>query len=74
LISHHRDHLAAVEEACAEPKTAFDLVSVLFKRRLVGAHWMFAMGETIAHTEYLALQGKLRRETDGAGTVRYRRK
>ncbi|HTE40336.1 MAG TPA: MBL fold metallo-hydrolase [Steroidobacteraceae bacterium] len=73
LIEHHRDHLAAVIEACAVPKTAFDLVPVLFKRRLVGAHWMFAMGETIAHTEYLALQGKLQRETDSTGTVRYLR-
>jgi glyoxylase-like metal-dependent hydrolase (beta-lactamase superfamily II) len=73
LIGHHRDHLAAVVEACAVPKTAFDLVPVLFKRRLLGAHWMFAMGETIAHTEYLALNGRLQRVTDSEGTVRYAR-
>jgi glyoxylase-like metal-dependent hydrolase (beta-lactamase superfamily II) len=71
LIAHHREHLAAMEKACSEPKTAFDLVPVLFKRRLIGSHWMFAMGETIAHAEYLALGGKLNRETAADGTIRY---
>jgi glyoxylase-like metal-dependent hydrolase (beta-lactamase superfamily II) len=71
LIAHHREHLQAMTDACAIPKTAFDLVPVLFKRKLVGSHWMFAMGETIAHAEYLAIDGKLARETDGAGMIRY---
>ncbi len=71
LIAHHHVHLQAMENACDEPKTAFDLVPVLFKRRLIGSHWMFAMGETIAHAEYLALAGKLTRQTDGEGLIRY---
>jgi glyoxylase-like metal-dependent hydrolase (beta-lactamase superfamily II) len=71
LIAHHHVHLGEVLKACEQPKTAFDLVPVLFKRRLIGSHWMFAMGETIAHTEYLALSGKLTRQTDAAGIVRY---
>jgi glyoxylase-like metal-dependent hydrolase (beta-lactamase superfamily II) len=73
LIAHHRDHLTAMLAACDEPRTAFDLVPVLFKRRLVGSHWMFAMGETIAHAEYLALAGNLSREVSGDGTIRYLR-
>jgi len=71
LIAHHHVHLQAMAESCAEPKTAFELVPVLFKRRLVGSHWMFAMGETIAHAEYLAIEGKLTRQTDSAQTIRY---
>jgi glyoxylase-like metal-dependent hydrolase (beta-lactamase superfamily II) len=71
LIAHHREHLAAMKQACAEPRTSFELVPVLFKRRLVGSHWMFAMGETIAHAEYLVQAGELERRVDGASTVRY---
>lgn len=73
LIAHHRDHLSAMLAACSEPRTAFDLVPVLFKRRLVGSHWMFAMGETIAHAEYLALAGDVERVVASDGTVRYLR-
>ena len=32
---------------------------------------MFAMGETIAHAEYLALAGELIRRVDSEGRVRY---
>jgi glyoxylase-like metal-dependent hydrolase (beta-lactamase superfamily II) len=70
LIAHHHVHLQAVIEACAQPKTAFELVPVLFKRRLIGSHWVFAMGETVAHAEYLALQGRVERRQDGE-LVRY---
>ncbi|HYM36376.1 MAG TPA: MBL fold metallo-hydrolase [Steroidobacteraceae bacterium] len=71
LIAHHREHLATLQAACSEPRTAFELVPVLFKRRLIDAHWMFAMGETIAHAEYLLQAGKLVRQIDGEGTIRY---
>ena len=73
LIGHHRAHLEAIIAACAEPKTAFELVPVLFKRRLIGAHWMFAMGETIAHAEYLAIRGDVGKHTDSDGKIRYAR-
>jgi glyoxylase-like metal-dependent hydrolase (beta-lactamase superfamily II) len=71
LIAHHRDHLAAMKRACVQPLTAFDLVPVLFKRRLIGSHWMFAMGETIAHAEYLVQAGEMTRVVDGDGLIRY---
>jgi glyoxylase-like metal-dependent hydrolase (beta-lactamase superfamily II) len=57
LAAHHQAHLQAVLAACTEPKNAFELIPVLFKRRLLGALWLFAMGDTIAHTEYLAHSG-----------------
>lgn len=70
LAAHHEAHLSAMLEACAQPKTAFDLVPVLFKRRLIGPHWMFAMMETIAHAEYLALAGQIERRQEG-DLIRY---
>jgi glyoxylase-like metal-dependent hydrolase (beta-lactamase superfamily II) len=73
LIAHHRAHLTAVESACEVAKTAFELVPVLFKRRLIGSHWMFAMGETIAHAEYLAFEGRVTRQTSEDGMIRYSR-
>ena len=71
LTAHHEAHLLDTLHAADQPKTAFEFVPVLFKRRLIGSHWMFAMGETIAHAEYLALSGKFVRHTDGQGVIRY---
>jgi glyoxylase-like metal-dependent hydrolase (beta-lactamase superfamily II) len=71
LIAHHREHLATIVAACSEPKTAFEMVPLLFKRRLIGSHWMFAMGEAIAHAEYLAQAGELERKVEADGLVRY---
>ena len=73
LITHHRAHLAALEAACVTPKNAFELLPVIFKRRLIGSNWMFAMGEIIAHLEYLAQNGVLERRTVGGGTIHYLR-
>jgi glyoxylase-like metal-dependent hydrolase (beta-lactamase superfamily II) len=70
LAEHHEAHLSAMLVACAKPQSAFDLVPVLFKRRLIGPHWMFAMSETIAHAEYLAQAGKLQRH-ERDGLIRY---
>lgn len=64
LMKHHNGHLDAIRTACITSQTAFDLVPVIFHRKLIGMHWMFAMGEIIAHVEYLALSGELRREVD----------
>ncbi|MBC7982429.1 MAG: MBL fold metallo-hydrolase, partial [Candidatus Obscuribacterales bacterium] len=73
LIAHHHVHLDAVVTACEQPKNAYELVPVLFKRRLVGSHWMFAMGETIAHVEYLVAKNRLTRGAGSDGTTRYSR-
>jgi len=73
LIEHHRGHLAALHAACDTPKTAYELAPFMFKRRLVGSHWLFAMGEIVAHTEYLAAAAQLTRQHDADGTIRYLR-
>jgi glyoxylase-like metal-dependent hydrolase (beta-lactamase superfamily II) len=73
LRDHHHKHLDQLREACREPRTASELLSVMFRRRLTGFHQFLAMGEAIAHLEYLTSKGQLARLTDDRGTIRYAR-
>lgn len=61
LIEHHRDHLDRLLSACAEPKTAADMLPLLFRRELDNHQIMFAMGESIAHLRHLETLGELSR-------------
>lgn len=72
LISHHEDHLQALEEACVEPKTAMDLLPVIFRRKLEGEQMGMAIGECIAHLNLLRSRGVLTRELGSEGTYLYR--
>jgi len=68
LTTHHDERYAEVLAACAEsPKSAADLLPVLFKRPLDLHQTTFAMGESIAHLHALQSAGRLRvaPETDG---------
>ncbi len=73
LREHHLGHLDRLLEACREPLTAHDTLRVLFRRTLSGFHLLLAIGEAIAHLEYLAQSGRLSRLTDDRGTIRYAR-
>ena len=71
LQEHHADRFTDVLQACAaSPRSAFDLVPVLFRRKLDGHQMSFAMGESIAHCHALWLSGKLERKTEG-GVIRF---
>jgi glyoxylase-like metal-dependent hydrolase (beta-lactamase superfamily II) len=60
LWAHHDERLADVMAACATgPKSAADLLDVLFRRKLDLHQTMFAMGESIAHLHALQSQGRL---------------
>jgi glyoxylase-like metal-dependent hydrolase (beta-lactamase superfamily II) len=73
LIQHHEEHLLALERACAESSaTAFDLLPVLFKRKLDPNHLGLALGECVAHLNYLYQRGQVSREEDELGHYRYR--
>ena len=66
LRAHHAARLAELEAAAAKPVTAADAVPVLFRRPLDNQQMMFAMGEAIAHLNYLWHAGRLeRRAADG---------
>ena len=72
LIEHHEDHLLALEEAClTEACSAMELLPVLFKRPLDGHNLSLALGECIAHLNYLHLRGQIERGVDEKGCYRY---
>jgi glyoxylase-like metal-dependent hydrolase (beta-lactamase superfamily II) len=70
LTRHHREQLDRVMGLCREPKTAADLLPHLFRRDLKGIHLFLALGEALAHLEYLVHAGRLERQTTEA-VVRY---
>jgi len=71
LQAHHRDRLAEVVDACAEPRSATDIVPIMFRRALDAHQLTFALGEALAHLHKLWFDGILRRETGGDGIVRF---
>jgi hypothetical protein len=75
LHAHHEERLQALEEACEiAPQSAAELLDVLFQRALDTHQTMFAMGEAIAHLNYLEQAGRLSRTTDADGVIRYTRR
>lgn len=73
LVSHHQERFEDVLQACAEaPRSAADLLPVLFKRSLDLHQTTFAMGESVAHLHALWHSGQLTRQED-EGVWRFRR-
>jgi glyoxylase-like metal-dependent hydrolase (beta-lactamase superfamily II) len=71
LQAHHRDRCAVVLAACATPKTAAELIPVVFERAISDPHQcMFAMGESLAHANHLQHQRRLRRIEEN-GIIRF---
>ena len=68
---HHRQRLNALLAFCATPKTAVDALPVLFERDLDAYQLFFAVGEAIAHLNYLWRAGQLAREQDQSGVYRF---
>jgi glyoxylase-like metal-dependent hydrolase (beta-lactamase superfamily II) len=68
LMAHHEKRCALIREACAEaPRTAADLMPVLFHRQMDPHQTGFAFGETLAHINFMRIRGDLtqRRGEDG---------
>jgi glyoxylase-like metal-dependent hydrolase (beta-lactamase superfamily II) len=72
LQAHHSERLGALEAACAQrPRTAADVLEVLFRRKLDDNQIFFAMGESIAHLHCLQYDGRLARTVGGDGVARF---
>lgn len=72
LQEHHDERFAEVVDACsAAPRSAAELLPVLFKRKLDLHQTTFAMGEAIAHAHALWYGGRLRRERGADGVYRF---
>jgi glyoxylase-like metal-dependent hydrolase (beta-lactamase superfamily II) len=72
LEAHHEARLAEVMEACAEaPRSAADVIALLFRRKLDSHQMFFAMGEAIAHLHFLERAGSLARAVGADGVTRF---
>ena len=73
LEKHHQDRFDQLLDSLEEPKSAGEVLQVLFRRPLDNHQTFFAMGEAIAHLHYLHYAGKARRMVGDDGVVRYAR-
>ena len=73
MFAHHDARLADVLEACAAPRSALDIIGVLFRPDLDIHQLGFAMGEALAHLRFLEAAGKLARATGPDGVIRFQR-
>ncbi len=71
LRRHHAERLEALQTACGQPRTAAEVMPVLFKRALDAHQLFFALGETLAHMNYLWRRGRLER-LEMEGVYRFR--
>ncbi|MEW6690735.1 MAG: MBL fold metallo-hydrolase, partial [Pseudomonadota bacterium] len=68
LEAHHGERLEALAAACATaPRSAAEVLEVLFRRRLDGDQVFFAWGEAIAHWHCLYYAGRLARSAGRDG-------
>jgi glyoxylase-like metal-dependent hydrolase (beta-lactamase superfamily II) len=71
LQHHHDERLARIVDACATPRTAAEILPVLFRRELDLHQIGFAMGESLAHLAYLRHRGRLRQSRNGDGLIAF---
>jgi glyoxylase-like metal-dependent hydrolase (beta-lactamase superfamily II) len=71
LEAHHAARLEELEDECREPRAAADVIGMLFRRKLDVHQTFFAMGEAIAHLNYLMHAGRFVRMTGADGVVRF---
>ena len=72
LAHHHDQRLDDIVAACASPKSAADILSVLFKRQMDVHHIGFAMGESLAHLAHLRHLGRVEKVRRDDGIIAYR--
>jgi glyoxylase-like metal-dependent hydrolase (beta-lactamase superfamily II) len=73
LAAHHAERCGLIADACrTEPRTATDLVPVVFPRVMDPHQMGFAFSEVVAHVNYMRNRGELTqfRDTDGILRVR----
>jgi glyoxylase-like metal-dependent hydrolase (beta-lactamase superfamily II) len=71
LIAHHEKRCAMIAEACrTAPRSAAELVPVLFTRQLDPHQMSFAFSETLAHVNCMLRRGELAWAEDKDGVER----
>ena len=73
LAQHHQQRCDLIADACRDaPRTAADMLPVLFKRALDPHQTGFAFAETVAHVNYMVSLGVLSQERGDDGILRIR--
>lgn len=72
LRAHHAQRLAEVAQACAQWRSAAEIVPLMFRRPLDAHQLGFALGEALAHLHHLRADGIVRREIGTDGIIRFR--
>jgi glyoxylase-like metal-dependent hydrolase (beta-lactamase superfamily II) len=73
LAAHHAERCGRIADACRkEPRTATDLVPVVFSRALDPHQMGFAFGEVVAHVNCMRNRGELVQFRDESGILRMR--
>jgi glyoxylase-like metal-dependent hydrolase (beta-lactamase superfamily II) len=73
LAAHHAERCGMIADACrAGPKSAAELVPVIFKRVLDPHQTSFAFSEVVAHVNYMRNRGELVQFQDEDGVLRSR--
>lgn len=73
LIHEHDTALEKCIELCAEPRRAIDVFPALFKGRISDGNLIMAIGESVAHLNYLLEAKQVTVEPDAEGVSWYRR-
>ncbi len=73
LVEHHDARLTECADALTEPRTAAELVPVLFRRELDTHQLAFAIGESLAHLHYLEADGRVVQTLGEDGLYRFRK-
>lgn len=73
LMAHHQDRCGLIASACrTAPRSAADLLPVVFKRSLDAHQTGFAFGEIVAHLRYMRQRGELSSVSGADGVERAR--
>lgn len=66
LIEHHRERLDVTRKACSTAANVGEVLEALFSRDFDAHQLHFALGETLAHLNYLVARGEIEHNTDGS--------
>jgi len=73
LAAHHKQRCAEILEACrSQPRSAAEIIPILFRRPLDAHQTGFAVGEVVAHLNYMMRRAELDRDTGADGIHLYR--
>jgi glyoxylase-like metal-dependent hydrolase (beta-lactamase superfamily II) len=65
LIAHHHERLDVTRDACRTAASVGEVLKAMFLRDFDAHQLHFALGETLAHLNYLVARGEIELNTDG---------